>query len=70
MRKSKINIAPKKLLNTEIVYLVLQSKVADQFPPSSVFIQCICSYQHRFHEMSQNVIIDKQEFTTTLYSNF
>ena len=34
VRKSKINIAPKKLLNTEIVYLVLQSKVADQFSPS------------------------------------
>ena len=34
MRKSKINIAPKKPLNTEIFYLVLQSKVADHFPPS------------------------------------
>jgi len=55
VRKSKINMAPKKLLNTEIVYLVWQSKVADQFPPSSIFIQLfqkmlsekICTRQSR-----------------------
>ena len=39
MRKSKINIALKKHLNTEIVYLVLQSKVADQFPPSLTILK-------------------------------
>ena len=47
MRKSNINIAAKKLLNTEIVYLVLQSKVADQFPPGSIFIQL---FQKRLSE--------------------
>ena len=39
MRKSKINIALKKHLNTEIVYLVLQSKEADQFPPSLTILK-------------------------------
>ena len=66
MRKSKINIALKKHLNTEIVYLVLQSKEADQFPPSLTILKKVVGNNVRATIPKSNMGYDQYAVADTV----
>ena len=66
MRKSKINIALKKHLNTEIVYLVLQSKEADQFPPSLTILKRVVGNNVRVTIPKSNMGYDQYAVADTV----
>ena len=65
-RKSKINIALKKHLNTEIVYLVLQSKEADQFPPSLTILKKVVGNNVRVTIPKSNMGYDQYAVADTV----